>query len=161
MNDYTNLMRIVAVTPGIDLGNLSELKATLKRLGVLGRSVKGRPEPKIHEENFQIITKAIQSSTFTNMGIGVRDSRNQFIANMNDSGDFGTYGQIINGSGLTSNNKKYARNLVDFTDNKEIIYSSIYKTSIPILRELLIILRLVVVEKVEVLDLIEPSLEIL
>lgn len=118
MNDYTNLMRIVAVTPGIDLGNLSELKATLKRLGVLGRSVKGRPEPKIHEENFQIITKAIQSSTFTNMGIGVRDSRNQFIANMNDSGDFGTYGQIINGSGLTSNNKKYARNLVDFTDNK-------------------------------------------
>lgn len=118
MNDYTNLMRIVAVTPGIDLGNLSELKATLKRLGVLGRSVKGRPEPKIHEENFQIITKAIQSSTFTNMGIGVRDSRNQFIANMNDSGDFGTYGQIINSSGLTSNNKKYARNLVDFTDNK-------------------------------------------
>lgn len=118
MNDYTNLMRIVAVTPGIDLGNPSELKATLKRLGVLGRSVKGRPEPKIHEENFQIIVKAIQSSTFTTMGIGVRDARNQFIANMNDSGDFGTYGQIINGSGLTSNNKKYARNLVDFTDNK-------------------------------------------
>lgn len=118
MNDYTNLMRIVAVTPGIDLGNLSELKATLKRLGVLGRSVKGRPEPKIHEENFKIIVKAIQSSTFTTMGIGVRDARNQFIANMNDSGDFGTYGQIINGSGLTSNNKKYARNLVDFTDNK-------------------------------------------
>ena len=118
MNDYTNLMRIVAVTPGIDLGNPSELKATLKRLGVLGRSVKGRPEPKIHEENFQIIVKAIQSSTFTTMGIGVRDARNQFIANMNDSGDFGTYGQVINGSGLTSNNKKYARNLVDFTDNK-------------------------------------------
>lgn len=118
MNDYTNLMRIVAVTPGIDLGNPSELKTTLKRLGVLGRSVKGRPEPKIHEENFQIIVKAIQSSTFTTMGIGVRDARNQFIANMNDSGDFGTYGQIINGSGLTSNNKKYARNLVDFTDNK-------------------------------------------
>jgi hypothetical protein len=118
MNDYTNLMRIVAVTPGIDLGNPSELKATLKRLGVLGRSVKGRPEPKIHEENFQIIVKAIQSSTFTTMGISVRDARNQFIANMNDSGDFGTYGQIINGSGLTSNNKKYARNLVDFTDNK-------------------------------------------
>ena len=118
MNDYTNLMRIVAVTPGIDLGNPSELKTTLKRLGVLGRSVKGRPEPKIHEENFQIIVKAIQSSTFTTMGIGVRDARNQFIANMNDSGDFGTYGQIINGSGLTSNNKKYARNIVDFTDNK-------------------------------------------
>lgn len=123
-NDYNNLMKIVASTPGLNLKNISELRTYLRKLGVMKRSGERGVEPLIHEENFNLIIKTINAnpgmkSSFTYAMDSAINARNRHIANMNESGDFGSYNAVVSGSGITGTAKNnYGSTLNNSIDNK-------------------------------------------
>lgn len=123
-NDYNNLMKIIATTPGLNTKDISQLRAYLKKLGVLGRSNPTK-EPLIHEENFNLIIKTINNtpglrSRFIQSADEAVNANNKFFGSMNASGEFGTYGAVTNGSGLsgTVSSKGYGANLLNALDDK-------------------------------------------
>lgn len=123
-NDYNNFMKIVASSPGLNLKSVSEIRTYLRKLGAMRRSGERGPEPLIHEENFNLIIKTINShpgmkSSFTYAMDSAINARNRHIANMNESGDFGSYNAIVSGSGLTGTAKNgYGSILGNSVDNK-------------------------------------------
>ena len=124
-NDYNNLMKIIATTPGLNTKNISELRTYLKKLGVLGRSTKNGMEPLIHEENFNLIVKTINNTPGLKMRFQQSmdeavNARNKYISNINSNGDFGSYQSVVSGSGITSTIKggKYGSGLFNSLDDK-------------------------------------------
>ena len=124
-NDYNNLMKIIATTPGLNTKNISELRTYLKKLGVLGRSTNNGVEPLIHEENFNLIIKTINNTPGLKMRFQQSmdeavNARNKFISNINSSGDFGSYQSIVSGSGISSTIRggKYGSGLFNSLDDK-------------------------------------------
>ena len=124
-NDYNNLMKIIATTPGLNTKNISELRTYLKKLGVLGRSTNNGVEPLIHEENFNLIIKTINNTPGLKMRFQQSmdeavNARNKFISNINSDGDFGSYQSIVSGSGISSTIRggKYGSGLFNSLDDK-------------------------------------------
>ena len=124
-NDYNNLMKIIATTPGLNTKNISELRTYLKKLGVLGRSTKNGMDPLIHEENFNLIVKTINNTPGLKMRFQQSmdeavNARNKYISNINSNGDFGSYQSIVSGSGISSTIKggKYGSGLFNSLDDK-------------------------------------------
>jgi hypothetical protein len=124
-NDYNNLMKIIATTPGLNTKNISELRTYLRKLGVLGRSTKNGMEPLIHEENFNLIVKTINNTPGLKMRFQQSmdeavNARNKYISNINSNGDFGSYQSVVSGSGITSTIKggKYGSGLFNSLDDK-------------------------------------------
>ena len=124
-NDYNNLMKIIATTPGLNTKNISEIRTYLRKLGVLGRSTKNGMEPLIHEENFNLIVKTINNTPGLKMRFQQSmdeavNARNKYISNINSNGDFGSYQSVVSGSGITSTIKggKYGSGLFNSLDDK-------------------------------------------